>query len=834
MKNRHRISCAEELANSGITIKQMAEKNRSFKDNLFRCLWNGLIIFLFTVGLTGMFASSFGMPCNYPVLITVCAVSSFAFALLYVSAAIYNVGYFLLMALIIISILRLYLVVNSGYNAVLNIMTEAVKEEMSLPYLRQHVEIYPNRAVTVTAFLAVIGSVLAMFFNMWVSRRKSVAAPLVIIFPVLELCIYLNDDFSYLSLALLLLALFLFEITVKNDSVPMDKKKKQKTWHSYSDKDKSAVIVLHQEKPERKSGAAAALVYVAATLLLSALCFGFVSKRFINTDSALKKSSDRLVKTVAMHGIEGLFMRSNTQGRGGMSNGSFGDISSVYLDYETDLEISLVPYTDRPVYLPTYTGAVYDSQNRRWSNEKTNAESCFYGDTYGLLKEEADDGEWDKYKLLDVNMLIKNIGVFSVNDDVFTDIETMNGDLLFTDREIFSDIAVSGAWLSGYYSKEKSFFPISETEEDGYTGLNYYACLLDYYEYEKLDIRGKGTLSLESVYTEVPEEIREELYEICARQGFEGSRAEIIEQIQDYLASDFGYTVSPGRTPSNKDFVLYFLQEKKQGFCVHFASAACLLLRSMGIPARYAEGYCFDYTVYEEAVAYEGDNTEWNTGYSGLDYDTPVTIELTDGNAHAWVEVYFAEVGWVPVEFTVGTVVENGGSGIMDFLGDIFGFGTGINTEPGDGQNFFTGAGEAIQNWFESRFGEQMLILLGIGAGVFLLRYLIYIFRAYMWTADKRAVFQYRTMTGRARRRLMRRRREKRDYYGNLVMSFDVMREILTGEYGVDAEYADTAMSAYERYNYSGREDARDIRTLTNIYRRLIRIITWRRIKKQV
>lgn len=821
MKNRHRITCEEELRASGITIEQMAEKKRSFKDNLFRCLWNGLIIFLFTVGLTGMFASSFGMPCAYPVLIAVCAVSSFAFALLYVNAAIYNAGYFLLMFFIITSILRLYLVVNSGYNAVLNIMTEAVKEEMNLPYLRQHVEIYPDRQVTVTAFLAVIGSVLAMFFNMWVSRRKSIVAPLVIIFPVLELCIYLNDDFSYLSVALLLLAMFLFEITVKNDSVPMDKKKKQKTWHSYSDKDKTHVIVLHQEKPERRGGAAAAFVYVVSTLLLSALCFGFMSKRFINTDSALKKSSDRIVKAVAMHGIDGLFMRNNTQGRGGMSNGSFGDISSVYLDYETDLEISLVPYTDRPVYLPTYTGAVYDSQNRRWRNEKNDTESCFYGDTYGLLKEAADGGEWDKYKLINVNMLIKNIGVFS------------NSDIDFESNAIYSDLAVAGAWFSGYYSAEKNLFPIIETAEDGYTGLNYYACLLDYYEYENLDFQGTGSLSPESVYTEVPEDIREELSQICARQGFEGSRAEIIEQIQDFLSSGYGYTVSPGRTPSNRDFVLYFLQEKKQGFCVHFASSACLLLRSMGIPARYAEGYCFDYTVYEEAVAYEGDNTEWNTGYSGLDYNTPVTIELTDGNAHAWVEVYFEEVGWVPVEFTVGTVVENGGSGIMDFLGDIFGFGTGINTEPGDGQNFFTGAGEAIQNWFESRFGEQMLIVLAIAAGVLLLRYMIYIFKAYIWQADKRAVFQYRIMTKRVRKRLMKRRREKRDYYGNLVMSYDIMREILTGEYGVDADYADMAMSAYERYNYSGKEESRDIRKLTNIYRRLIRIITWRRIKKQ-
>ncbi|MCM1308690.1 MAG: transglutaminase-like domain-containing protein [Butyrivibrio sp.] len=821
MKNRLRTSCERELSGSGITIKQMAEKKRSFTDNLFRCLWNGLIIFLFTVGLTGMFASSFAMTCSYPVLILVCAAASFAFALLYVNTAFYNAGYFLLMAVIIVSIVRLYVVVNSGYNAVLNILTEAVKEEMSLPYLRQHAEIYPNRHVTVTAFLAVIGSVLAMFFNMWVSRRKSVLAPLIVVFPVLELCIYLNDDFSYLGAVVLLLALFLFEITVKNDSVPMDKKKLQKTWHvSYGKKDGRA-IVLHRERPKTGGWAASALVYAAAAVLLSALCFGFLSAKFINTASPLKKSSDKIVRTVAMHGIDGLFMRNNIRGRGGMSNGSFGDVSSVYLDYETDLEISLVPYTDRPVYLPTYTGAVYDSKSRRWQNEGSDAKNA-YGGTHQLFEEAANGGEWDKYKLLDVNMLIKNIGVFSAGD-VYAYVSAVQ----------VQDVAfVAGASFSGYYSDGSVRVPILEDGKDDGTALNYYACLLDYDEYEKLDIRGEGASSPEAVYTEVPEDIREELSEICERQGFEGSRAEIISQIQDFLASDYGYTVSPGRTPSNRDFVLYFLQDKKQGFCVHFASAACLLLRTMGIPARYAEGYCFDYTVYEEATAYEGENTKWNTGYSGLDYDIPVTVELTDANAHAWVEVYFAEVGWVPVEFTVGTVVGEGGSGIMDFLGDIFGFGTEISTEP-EGENFFTEAGAAIQSWFESRFGEQLLILLAAAAGVLLLRYMIYIFRAYMQKGGKRAVFQYRTMTGRARKRLMRRSRGSRDYYRSLVISPDVMRKILTDEYGVDKEYADGAMEAFERFNYSPSKEAGGLRDLTNIYARLIRIITWRRIKKR-
>ena len=82
-------------------------------------------------------------------------------------------------------------------------------------------------------------------------------------------------------------------------------------------------------------------------------------------------------------------------------------------------------------------------------------------------------------------------------------------------------------------------------------------------------------------------------------------------------------------TPDGKDPVLFFLDEKKKGFCTQYASAAVFLLRSAGVPARYVEGY----KIRKE---------QWINGKA----------QVTDYDAHAWAEVYVTNVGWIPIDVT--------------------------------------------------------------------------------------------------------------------------------------------------------------------------------------
>ncbi|MBO4653108.1 MAG: hypothetical protein J5649_07330 [Lachnospiraceae bacterium] len=105
-------------------------------------------------------------------------------------------------------------------------------------------------------------------------------------------------------------------------------------------------------------------------------------------------------------------------------------------------------------------------------------------------------------------------------------------------------------------------------------------------------------------------------------------RMMLIEQ----ALSGFTYTTTPGKMPDTvtdgASFLTYFL-ETRRGYCSHFATAMTLFARAEGLPARFVYGF-------HAPLAPDG--------------STYVTSE----NAHAWCEVYFENVGWIPFDATPG------------------------------------------------------------------------------------------------------------------------------------------------------------------------------------
>lgn len=146
-----------------------------------------------------------------------------------------------------------------------------------------------------------------------------------------------------------------------------------------------------------------------------------------------------------------------------------------------------------------------------------------------------------------------------------------------------------------------------------------------------------------SQYLKIPVEGIERLTEYC-----DAHTGESVQQVIDFVVSDIKegrvYETDLEPVPPGEDFAEYFFFQQKKGFCIHYATTATLMLRNMGVPARYVTGY----------VAFPQDFVETEEGY---------TAEVFNKQAHAWVEVYRSGKGWIPLETTPGYQAISHGTG---------------------------------------------------------------------------------------------------------------------------------------------------------------------------
>ena len=90
------------------------------------------------------------------------------------------------------------------------------------------------------------------------------------------------------------------------------------------------------------------------------------------------------------------------------------------------------------------------------------------------------------------------------------------------------------------------------------------------------------------------------------------TRQRKILAIQDYVRSSAIYdTSTPRMDSSHRDFARWFLEESETGYCIHYATAATVLLRAAGIHARYVEGYIVNCKAGEDVVVSQQDAHAW-------------------------------------------------------------------------------------------------------------------------------------------------------------------------------------------------------------------------------
>lgn len=128
----------------------------------------------------------------------------------------------------------------------------------------------------------------------------------------------------------------------------------------------------------------------------------------------------------------------------------------------------------------------------------------------------------------------------------------------------------------------------------------------------------------------LPQRIRSLAEKITAQKDTQLNQ---VLAVQHYLKEgEFQYSKIDAVLPGEKqDYVDQFLFESKVGYCDNFSTAMVVMLRSIGIPARWAKGFAEGTTVSQQ---------------------NETKYVVTNNDAHSWVEVYFDGFGWLPFEPT--------------------------------------------------------------------------------------------------------------------------------------------------------------------------------------
>ena len=174
------------------------------------------------------------------------------------------------------------------------------------------------------------------------------------------------------------------------------------------------------------------------------------------------------------------------------------------------------------------------------------------------------------------------------------------------------DVLVSNSDKATNYSM--SVMPYSESELDNFS-MAFSSPVYDYDNFVK------------SYYLKLPYDTKLAMLKIAEENNLTGVSTQNIPQaVKQFVSHSASYSLNTQKVPDGRDVAEWFLNDAETGYCMHFANATAVMLRALGVPARYVTGYC--------ANVVDGKAT------------------VTSDNAHAWVEYFDERIGWIPLDAT--------------------------------------------------------------------------------------------------------------------------------------------------------------------------------------
>lgn len=650
----------KKTENPELTLVRVQE---SRKYNFYAALAKALLLFLLIYGALGGFLSAFEIEYNNGL----CMLVLFGLALLL--SAVYeterkwltNLASMLLFMVYLYIAVSNYWVINSGYYAILNSIYETARDYLSVDSGMEYGLAVEETYTTVTMFTLFLGMVGTILLNIMLQNRCSLLKVVVLTLTPYAAVFYFDcsPDLIYI---LFLLSGYL-----------------------------TVAILYRGNVSEKMSGQMCyilPLAVVLTVLIVRTLSFMLPETIYESAvpKSELKKASEVNMTQFAQYGLMTL-LRQGSIGAG-VSGGRLSKGSSVVPSYETVLKVRYTPYDYEPVYLKAFTGKDY------------------LGDAWTQAGDELPD---DGLMLASVESRVESYaaglagdeeyGAVSVQGEGIMEIEKLDD----TDRYEYKP----------YYTLLGESVETSGEQENSTFRYLYFPDVN-----REIEVVGEAS----DAYLEVPDRCIVAVAKVCDEEGFSGTEEEIAEQVVSYFDDNYSYTLRPGYYFGNPDYISHFLLESKRGYCTHFASAATMLFRRMGIPARYIEGYAFSYyNVVENGELVEGaEYSDYYDGYAPIGETALIELEIPDAYAHAWVEIYVDGKGWIVIDPTPAQSSQEETTSFWDQFMNMGGESTELELSESD-----------LGTYLEDAMGGIMSVLLGAAVLVLIGLLTAHLLRAY-------------------------------------------------------------------------------------------------------
>lgn len=571
----------------------------------------GLLAYLICAGTIGSVLTAAGTPYHAFLLHLFIFTAAVGFSCMYYRKLTANIGALMFLFIVVFFAFRMSRFINSGFYAVINDLNDHASTYFNLDGVKVYTEQINNRRMATTISMSFIGIVASVVLDILFMYRMRYLWAAFLSLPFLLFPVYIGREPNLLYVGMLLMGLSAtlvwkraghFEKMDSDSVYGLDKKKNLRYIYC-----KNALFSFMGQ------------IFAVVLILLIAIVILNPKEEYLAKQkiSKLKLQTEDIVENYVRLGLSGF--RNRYANIGGMYSGHLGGVSSVNLSYRPLLKLRITPYSYNTVYLKGYTFGEYVPYENVWQRA---AEGQYYNNEGGQLKHAFQLGKEataeGRAEIEDIESIISGPNLpypyYSVESHIVDDNKDINEFL--------------------YYPRLAANTTLVEQQID-----------MEY-------------------WLQIPDVNYEVIAEFCDEAGFgadDGGNAmgeivtqeEIITQVKSYFQREIPYTLRPGATPRKEDFINYFLEESRKGYCSYFASAATLIFRYYGIPARYVEGFAVSYDEMLDGTLVEGAKYEdYYKGYSELGETALVEVVLTDADAHAWVEVYDENYGWVPVEVT--------------------------------------------------------------------------------------------------------------------------------------------------------------------------------------